>query len=264
MSKIRCICINCDKELYRYPSQILGTVFCSRKCRSDYHKKNFTTELTCEHCDKVYRKKNSDITGERNYCSKECKDNWQKEGLRGKNNPFYGKTHNKESLRKMSLKLKLVRPKGKDSPNYKRIAVKCEVCGETRLKIPYLIKRNERNYCSVECHSIGKSEYGSGVNNPNYNPTLTELERSRNRTRELGYAKFRADVFKRDGEKCVICNSKDNLIVHHLNSHHWDKENRTNPENGVTLCVDCHTEFHQAYGYRFNTKQQFKEHIKSI
>lgn len=119
-----------------------------------------------------------------------------------------GKPITKESLRKMSLTLKLVRPKGKDSPNYKRVAVKCEVCGKTRLKIPYLIKRNERNYCSVECHSIGKSEYSSGINNPNYNPTLTELERSRNRTRELGYASLERTFLKEMGKSVLFAIAK--------------------------------------------------------
>lgn len=264
MPKIKCVCENCSGELYRYPSQILGTVFCSRKCRSEFHKLNFTTELICEHCSKTYRKRNANITGNKNFCSRECKDNWQKEGLKGEANPFYRKTHTEESLQKMSVTLKLIRPKGEDNPKYKRVAVQCDVCGKTKLKIPYLVERSKRQYCSTECHALGKSDYGSGVNNPNYNPDLTEFERKRNRTKELGYVKFRSDVLKRDGSQCVICHAADNLIIHHLNSHHWDKKNRTNPDNGVTLCRDCHTQFHQTYGYRLNTKKQFNEFAESI
>ena len=263
MPKLKCVCENCKSELYRYPSQILGTVFCSRRCRSEYHKEHFTTELTCEQCSKLYRKRNANITGSRNFCSKVCKDSWQREGLKGDKNPFYHKTHSEDSIRKISVSLKMLYPKGKNNPKYKRVPVQCDICGKTVLKIPYLVERSKRQYCSNKCHALGKSDYGSGINNPNYNPNLTSHERERNRVKELGYVKFKSDVLRRDETKCVICKTNTKLNVHHLNSHHWDKKNRINPDNGVTLCRGCHTAFHQTYGYRNNTREQFIEFEKA-
>ena len=84
MVKIKCTCTNCGNELFRFPSQILETVFCSRKCRSDYNKKNFTKELTCLFCGKKFRKRKANIKGKNQFCSRICKDMWQKEGLKGK------------------------------------------------------------------------------------------------------------------------------------------------------------------------------------
>lgn len=52
MAKIKCTCANCGNEIFRFPSQILGTVFCSRDCRSEFNKRNFTEELTCLFCEK--------------------------------------------------------------------------------------------------------------------------------------------------------------------------------------------------------------------
>lgn len=263
MPKLKCNCENCKKELYRYSSQILTTVFCSKQCRSEYHKVHLTTELTCYFCSKVYRKRNSSITGKNHFCSRKCKDLWQKEGLSGEENPFYQKTHTDSSKGKMSVSLKIVYPKGKNHPKYKRVSVQCDVCGKTILKIPYLVERSKKQYCSIECHGLGKSDYGSGINNPNYNSNLTDFERNRNRAKELGYVKFKNDVLKRDNSKCVVCKTDYNLVVHHLNSHHWDKENRINVDNGATLCQGCHKEFHKTYGYKNNTKKQFIEYAEA-
>lgn len=53
-------------------------------------------------------------------------------------------------------------------------------------------------------------------------------------------SRWRRNVLKRDG-KCVDCGSEDNLQAHHIS--HWfdDPINRINLENGITLCVDCHS-----------------------
>lgn len=49
-----------------------------------------------------------------------------------------------------------------------------------------------------------------------------------------------------------------NLVAHHLNGYNWDVENRFNLDNGITLCEDCHIEFHRIYGFGNNTKKQFE------
>ena len=33
--------------------------------------------------------------------------------------------------------------------------------------------------------------------------------------------------------------------------------------NGVTLCEDCHKEFHKIYGYGNNTEKQYEEFINN-
>lgn len=48
------------------------------------------------------------------------------------------------------------------------------------------------------------------------------------------------EVKKRDGA-CVRCGNDRNLHAHHIN--HWvdDPVNRTNVNNGITLCDNCHS-----------------------
>lgn len=264
MGKIECKCINCGKIILRYKSQVLATVFCSRECRSQYNKENFTLKLSCEECGKSFRKRKANVKGRHHFCSKECKGNWQKHGLKGANNPFYNKTHSEETLRRLSKKLRTIRLKGEKSPRYCRVNVKCETCGKEFKIIPYLKARSKRHYCSIACHAKGKSEYSLGENGSNYNPNLTEEERLRRRTIVPRYSTFRKSVLERDGNKCVICGATENLIAHHLNSYHWDKENRSNPDNGVCVCSKHHSDFHSKYTYKFNTKEQFIEYAKSV
>lgn len=96
----------------------------------------------------------------------------------------------------------------------------------------------------------------------NYKPYLTELDRKKTRNGTLGYSSWRQDVLKRDRNSCVVCWSiEDNLTVHHLNSFNVYESNRTDINNGVTLCTACHREFHSMYGKESVTKEDFNDFI---
>ena len=67
---------------------------------------------------------------------------------------------------------------------------------------------------------------------------------------------FRDSVFKRDGHKCRVCGISEEKLVsdgHNLDAHHiTDRRCMPNggyvPENGISLCPDCHVKaehFHQ-------------------
>lgn len=59
------------------------------------------------------------------------------------------------------------------------------------------------------------------------------------------YKKWKASVLERDKNKCKICGSKENLVVHHI-KHFADNINeRYNIDNGITLCKNCHKEVHK-------------------
>jgi len=56
--------------------------------------------------------------------------------------------------------------------------------------------------------------------------------------------KFRKDVFKRDGYKCVICGRSDvNLDAHHITNRKQMPNGGYVKENGITLC-DCYNGCH--------------------
>lgn len=54
------------------------------------------------------------------------------------------------------------------------------------------------------------------------------------------------------------------LVVHHLDGYAWCKEKRTNVYNGITLCENCHLNFHSQYGYGNNTREQFEKWFGDI
>lgn len=105
----------------------------------------------------------------------------------------------------------------------------------------------------------------SGSNCRLYNHNLTDEERECGRNIE-GYSEWRNKVYERDNYTCQCCgdNKGGNLNAHHLNGYHWFKEGRTDVNNGVTLCDECHKNFHDIYGYNNNTEEQYKEFIVNI
>ena len=70
---------------------------------------------------------------------------------------------------------------------------------------------------------------------------------------------WREAVFVRDDYTCQCCNRRRaKLNAHHLfdDQHHRDLSLEVS--NGVTLCKDCHVEFHKEYGSKVaNTPDQF-------
>lgn len=268
MAKIKVKCMYCGREIERYPSQVLNTVYCTRECRSNYNKENHTVLFNCDYCgeEKRVRKANFNYNG-RNFCSRKCKDEWQKEGLKGKSNPFYKRVHSKDTKVKIS-KTKISQDlTGEKAHNYNTHPIICDECGKVTYKIKYLVDRSKHLFCSIECHGKWKSKNMTGENSPTWNPDLTDEERERGR-KYPEYYNFLTNRMRKDNYTCNVCgkHSKwgNGLNVHHLNSYNWDRSNRTNIENGITLCKECHVEFHKLYGYGNNTKEQFIEFRESV
>lgn len=110
-----------------------------------------------------------------------------------------------------------------------------------------------------------QNESKRGENNPNFNPNLTNVEREKGRNilGEETIRTWRKGVYERDNYTCQCCRTRKSGVfnAHHLNGYNWDRENRFNIDNGVTLCEDCHKDFHSKYGYGHNTKEQFNKWI---
>ena len=92
------------------------------------------------------------------------------------------------------------------------------------------------------------------------NPDLTEEDRENQRKIE-GYDEWRTSVYERDSYTCQCCgdNWSGKLNAHHKDGYHWCKERRLDVTNGVTLCVPCHNKFHEEYGRKNNTEEQWNE-----
>ena len=136
------------------------------------------------------------------------------------------------------------------------LLIKCACGEEFEVSFNVFKEQNKR-----QCNNCG-IKLKSGENHPNWNPDITDEEREKGRFME-GYSEWVKAVYKKDNYTCVCCgdNKGGNLNAHHLNSYNHDKEHRIDINNGVTLCKNCHKEFHKIYGYGNNTIAQFREFL---
>lgn len=162
---------------------------------------------------------------------------------------------------------------------YEKVKQRFEEKGCTLLSNEYINANMHLTYICGYCGKVAKMTYANfckgyrcsnckrvrllGKNNPNYNTSLTETERQELGRYEEQYKAFRKAVFKRD-KQCVLCGSKKNKVVHHLDGYSKYPEKRTDTDNAVTLCESCHKKFHSFYGYGNNTKKQFDDFINKV
>lgn len=248
---------------YHYSAGIPKFIFGhSSKGKNNPNWKGGKTTLICKQCGKEYRVKVKDKSTSK-FCSRKCMGEWRsinKSGenscISGKNNPMYGKI-------------------GKNSPNYKpKITLICKQCGKEFKVMPSIA--HIRHCCNRDCRNKWLSENLLGENNPNYgngdkirgdknynyNPNITDEDRILGRS-YFGYNQWRKDVYRRDNYTCQICGDSTggNLNAHHIESYNNNPELRTILENGITLCEDCHKDFHHQYGKGNNTQSQFNRFI---
>lgn len=59
------------------------------------------------------------------------------------------------------------------------------------------------------------------------------------------YQEWRKIVLERDNYTCQHCQKTGGkLVVHHIKTFKMNPELRTEPDNGIVLCNDCHEELH--------------------
>ena len=74
-------------------------------------------------------------------------------------------------------------------------------------------------------------------------------------------ASFNESIKERDNYKCRVCHRTPvTLHLHHLLPYKKYPEYRFEEENVVSLCPDCHSEFHSMYGHEAISEKEFKEY----
>lgn len=104
-------------------------------------------------------------------------------------------------------------------------------------------------------------ENRSGTNHPNYNHAVSDIQRFKDRRSDEN-KRWRSAVVKRDNHTCQKCNNtitSTKLNVHHIMSYLDNEPLRFDVDNGITLCVKCHTRFHKMFGKGSNNVQQLLE-----
>ena len=99
----------------------------------------------------------------------------------------------------------------------------------------------------------------SGEGSYMYNPNLTDEDREERR-KNKAYKDFVKRMLEKNNYTCQITGKKGGVLaVHHLNGYHWCKEGRLDENNVIVICEELHREFHNTYGYKWNTKEQWEE-----
>ncbi len=134
-------------------------------------------------------------------------------------------------------------------------------CGKKSTAILSALRSGGTSSCG--CYRKELFSLKVGENATNYNPLLTEEERTKRRSIK-GTSKWKKEVKSRDNHTCQCCGELNPrpIIAHHLDGFHWNKELRFDVNNGITLCKKCHDSFHKKYGYKRNTKEQFQDFLR--
>lgn len=237
------ICECCGIE---YNAKRSSSKYCSKECQIKARTKK--VKVQCDYCGKTIEKKSCHMNTKHNFCSKECQGKW-------------------------SSKHKV----GENHPTYSQVETECSYCGKSFMIQPYKLKENQNHYCSRECQHkslLGRhlsddhkqklrDNVPKGKDSPHWKHDKTDEERLNERSYPE-YHQWERAVKERDNYTCQCCGKRGgNLNSHHLNGYHWDKDHRHNVDNGITLCVNCHKEFHSIYGNKNNTKEQYKEFVNN-
>ena len=102
-----------------------------------------------------------------------------------------------------------------------------------------------------------------GELNPMWDSTMTDEDRYSKHT-EAAHQEWRGKVLERDGYRCRRCGTPGThpLHAHHIRPYTENKSLRTDVDNGITLCVKCHTEFHAGYGAHGVTEVELNEFME--
>ena len=186
--------------------------------------------LICQQCGKEFERNLSQKDNAK-FCSYECYGKWNSENICGINHPNW-----KGGL----------------------VTKNCEICSKEFKSAP---SKNSK-FCSKECYNEWMSINKCGDKNSSWNPNITDEDRINGRN-ILGYKKWRKSIYARDNYTCQHCGDDmgGNLNAHHIESYNNNPDLRTTLSNGITLCKDCHDEFHNQYGRGNNTRSQLNEWI---
>lgn len=97
------------------------------------------------------------------------------------------------------------------------------------------------------------------------------IKNSRSERSSIEYRYWRTNIFQRDKYTCQCCKAKNHkglnksitLVAHHIFNWKDYPDLRYSVDNGITLCEECHKNFHIMYGKKNNNQTQLNEFIKN-
>lgn len=184
----------------------------------------------------------------------------------------YGSSKNNSSIQRWLISCGIDARQGSEAVktqwinNEERRAISSRTMKKTMT--PKLRQKIVETLRTPECRArISQSKIGEknpmygviGENHPQWNPERTHEQRVQERKTGKDKA-WRLAVFERDKFTCQFCGDArgGNLVAHHVNSYSKHKALRYDPNNGATLCEDCHKNYHTTYGWKNATQEKFE------
>ncbi len=126
-------------------------------------------------------------------------------------------------------------------------------CGAQTVVRGYSLRSGQSKSCGC---LVAEMLARTGTDHPNWDPDRTSATRVA--TRSLPKNKeFIKAVLAADNYTCQVCGKRGgDICAHHVRNYKSYPLGRFDPENGTTLCRDCHILFHKTLGYRNNTQLQ--------
>jgi 5-methylcytosine-specific restriction endonuclease McrA len=105
-----------------------------------------------------------------------------------------------------------------------------------------VLKRSVANYRKTDRYKEVKSR----LDKKYYQQNKNDIQEYRKEFNELErFGRRREEILNRDGNKCTLCLSENNLVIHHKDGE-GRKTKKPNNEltNLITLCKSCHMKVH--------------------
>jgi hypothetical protein len=218
--------------------------------------------VKCQYCGKEFKTENCRIkVNKGKFCSRKCacdsKKGIKRPDLSGKNNPMFGKHLSEETKRKLSEMFK-GRFVSEETRKKMSIGLKGRTPwnkGKTGLQVGW-------NKGGTSWHKGLKLPQFSGENSATWKGGITpEHVQIRN---SIEYTLWRNSVFSRDNFTCQKTGVRGgNLIAHHIYNFADYPELRFAIDNGITLSLESHKQFHKIYGKSNTTKEQLEEFLNN-
>ena len=136
-----------------------------------------------------------------------------------------------------------------------RWVCRCDCGNEGVVSSTNLRKRRSR---SCGCHHRERAKK-AGEKNRKFS-----VEHSLSRGARPNVSSWRRLVIQRDGGRCRICGSSEEISVHHKDGWFVSPPRRMDVGNGVSLCRHHHSDFHRRYGKGNTTQEQWDAYEREI
>lgn len=199
----------------------------------------------CLQCNKEFIKRNEEsykYFDSKKFCSDKCRTNNRLGTKTGVSNPFYGKKHSKKSLKKMSKSHSGVK-----------------ISEDTKIKMRQA-QLGQKNHFFGKHHTPESITKISGSNNPSWKGGIAPINNKIRASRES--ILWKKACMLRDVFTCQKTGQHGGkLVVHHIQNFSDFPELRFAIDNGITLSLNAHKEFHKIYGKKNNSREQLVEFL---